>query len=280
VAAHGAPPRRRTRIDDRRRRESELAAGRVRGEKERKRKTYTRERRVEDVGHASLYALRTRGSAYRRARFPLRRNDGHRPRFRRGRDTSSYATHYRFGGPVGSRVGIFGVDRNRQKGKRGDREEKRERSPRPADRCARLARETSRSCVKLLVLSDVSTDVSEFEFGFKLQPRGRTADVPRRIFWEFKPRFVLTIEIDRRTGPGTSYDVNVTEKLHCFFLMRKCYTRKERILQVSDYYRTSNIAFEIRATRNHLKIRRATVFSVNWLTAINWSNVISNLVGC
>lgn len=114
MAAHGAPPRRRARIDDRRRGESELAAGRVRGEKERKRKTYTRERRVENVGHASLYALRTRGSAYRRARFPSRRNDGHRPRFRRGRDTSSYATHYRFGGPVGSRVGIFGVDRNRK----------------------------------------------------------------------------------------------------------------------------------------------------------------------
>lgn len=33
------------------------------------------------------------------------------------------------------------------------------------------------------------------------------------------------------------YDVNVTEKFRYFSLMRKCYSKKERILQVSDRYR-------------------------------------------
>lgn len=71
------------------------------------------------VDHASERARRTRGSAYCRARFPWRfsRRSGDRPRLHRGRDTSSYATHYQFGGPVVLRLAC----RRSEQGSKGER---------------------------------------------------------------------------------------------------------------------------------------------------------------
>jgi len=130
--ARRAPASRRSRIDDRRgapsRPREATTAVRVRRASARMKRD--EKRCTTCVNHASPRARRTRGSAYRRTRFPScgsRRNVG-RPRLHRGRDTSSSRDAlpvWRFCRLAVS-VTVFEAGKERKKSER-ERERERER---------------------------------------------------------------------------------------------------------------------------------------------------------
>jgi hypothetical protein len=114
--------------------------------------------------------------------LPVAVRDGaaDRPRLHRGRDTSSYATHYRFGGPAVLRLAC-------RCSEQAAREERR-RPPPPSPCSSRAPRNTARSRdhVKLLIVPLQSIDASEFELGFNLSG----VSFSRRGFsWGFSSRF-------------------------------------------------------------------------------------------
>jgi len=107
------------------------------------------------------------------ARFPLATRDGtlDRPRLRRGRDTSSYATHYRSEGPRSACVPVYQYSEQAQREREREREGETKRVPHcsPSSCSSRESSTRSntgdhRSWMKLR--SFYSADVSESIIGF------------------------------------------------------------------------------------------------------------------